>query len=224
MFVPYSGVSFSMSMTPTIKVGDFGLINQFAYGEEPQEIIQNLRRGDIISFNHTTDGQEHGVAKRLIGLPRDHIEMKQGILYLNGVKLTQGIVDTQDNMMVLKEKIADVSYYVQYNMLLKDGNSNDLRNGEWVVPEGKVFVVGDNRDHSMDSRSLRFGYADLSKVKGKFETIMWNTNELSSLRLNRVGCPLYETTDYLPSDVSCVGRNGYRSIFGALIKVLSDGI
>ncbi|MCL6519770.1 MAG: signal peptidase I [Armatimonadetes bacterium] len=131
----------SGSMEPTLLVHDHILVNKFIYRfKEPQ-------RGDIIVFkapeNATTDGVERDYIKRLIGLPGDVIEVRNGILYRNGKPVREP--------------------YIKEPM--------DYEMPPFKVPKGMLFVMGDNRNDSNDSH--RWGPLDRNRVLGKALVIFW---------------------------------------------------
>ncbi|MFB3819413.1 MAG: signal peptidase I [Candidatus Methylomirabilales bacterium] len=128
----------SGSMLPTLQIGDHILVNKFLYS------FRDIRRGDIIVFKFPQD-ESRDFIKRVIGLPGETIEIRG----------TQVLVDGKP----LEEPYAVYSGSALARSLDRD------RYGPVTVPAGKLFMLGDNRDHSMDSRV--WGFLDLSKVKGK---------------------------------------------------------
>ena len=123
------------SMLPTIQKHD-----RFMVGKVYN--FDKLKRGDIIVFN--SDELNELLIKRLIGLPNDHIEIKNGIVSVNGE--------------VLKED------YVKYP---SSDAVNKTTDDIFDVPEGKYFFLGDNRDSSMDARYWKNHYIDQSDIQGK---------------------------------------------------------
>lgn len=119
----------SESMVPTLNVGDRLFVTR-VYNPE------NLNRGDVVVFY--SEEKDQDMIKRLIGLPGDHVVIKDGIVSVNGETLTEDYIGTQDNY-----------------------------NGEFTVPEGKYFFLGDNRYWSLDSRYWDDPYIDGSEIKGK---------------------------------------------------------
>ena len=119
------------SMIPTINENDKGLVSVI-YN------MENIKRGDIIVFH--SDEYNELLIKRLIGLPGDKIEIKKGIVFVNGAQLEEDYVKNKD----------------QYN-------------GTFTVPEGKYFFLGDNRPNSADSRRWKNPYVDSSDIKGKLQ-------------------------------------------------------
>ena len=156
----------SGSMKPTLLVGDHILVNKFIYGIKipfTDKILVKLsrpKRGDVIVFKYPLDTKKDYI-KRVIGLPGDQIELANKQLIING-------------------QIVDDSH-AKYSLL---GN---LRNyGPIAVPADHLFVMGDNRDESSDSRV--WGFVPLSYLKGKAFLIYWSWNSREfGVRWSRLG-------------------------------------
>jgi len=144
----------SGSMEPTLLVGDHILVNKFLYGvklpffQSTLIPISTPERGDIIVFIYPEDKSKDFI-KRVIGTPGDRVQMQDKQLLVNG----QPFDDK----------------YGYYNE--KAGNPSRSF-GPVVVPEDHYFVMGDNRDHSMDSRF--WGFVPSEAVKGKAFIIYWS--------------------------------------------------
>jgi signal peptidase I len=160
------------SMERTLLVGDFLLVNKAVYGAEIPftgkhlPALETPRRGDIIVFEYPEDPSKNFV-KRLIGLPGDTLEMRDGRVWLNGEPLAEHYV-------VRTEPGADPSgeeFRWQRDYLVKRAEASvsyhPSRNnwGPLIVPEKNYFVLGDNRDNSYDSRY--WGFVPDSLVKGR---------------------------------------------------------
>ena len=162
----------SGSMENTLQVGDFLLVNKLVYGAEvpfTHKRLPRLRspqRGDVIVFEYPQDLSKNFV-KRLVGMPGDTIQMIQGRLVRNGVQLTEGYVEHTEPEM--DPVFDDFQWQRPYVVGSRDSTSRYLpsRNnwGPLLVPEGKYFVLGDNRDNSLDSRY--WGFVADSLVKGR---------------------------------------------------------
>ena len=156
----------SGSMIPTLLVGDFILVNKYAYGLRLPVLnkkflsIGEPKRGDVIVFRKPQGG---GVSfiKRLIGLPGDTVSYRDKRLFINGepIEMEQlGRYSSQDVKCATPRR--DAMRYsaalgeVNHEVLLHE--SSGSRNGQWVVPEGQYFAMGDNRDRSNDSREWGF--------------------------------------------------------------------
>ena len=128
----------SGSMLPTLQIGDHILVNKFIYSFEP------IQRGDIIVFKFPQD-ETRDFIKRVIGLPGETLEVRGRQLLINGVPLKEPYAVYSDGPFAQS---------LQREQL-----------GPLVIPPGKFFMMGDNRDHSMDSRV--WGLLDIHKIKGK---------------------------------------------------------
>ena len=174
---------------PTLLVGDFILVNKFAYGLRAPvwhyRITEGDRpeRGDVIVFRFPNDESQDYI-KRVIGLPGDHISYYNRRLSVNGKALEietdrvyEGLGDANGmynasgcdranaQCQVYVEHIGDISYTVMTNP-----SSTYSVNGEIFVPEDHYFVMGDNRDHSNDSRL--WGFVPEKNLVGK-ATWIW---------------------------------------------------
>ena len=144
----------SGSMEPTLLVGDHILVNKFLYGvklpffQSTLIPISTPERGDIIVFIYPEDKSKDFI-KRVIGTPGDRVQMQDKQLLVNGQPFDD-----------------KYGYYDE-----KAGNPSRSF-GPVVVPEDHYFVMGDNRDHSMDSRF--WGFVPSEAVKGKAFIIYWS--------------------------------------------------
>ncbi|MFZ5675022.1 MAG: signal peptidase I [Pseudomonadota bacterium] len=159
----------SASMVPGLMVGDHFFMSKIAYGEP--------RRGDIVVFKLPRDNQTDYV-KRLIGLPGDRIQVKDGIVHLNGAALplapVEGIACMEgDQCHFFRETLPDGRSYV-INDLTPNGSADNTV--EYVVPDGHYFMMGDNRDNALDSRYLdQVGYVPRANMQGPAVLIFWNS-------------------------------------------------
>jgi len=168
------------SMEPTIEPGDMLLVEQFspAFGT-----AKTPERGDIIVFGLPASPQTSYV-KRLIGQPGDKVQMREGRLFLNGQPLATDKVDdyvraeangTQQRVQRYRETLPNGRVYEILD-LVSDGLMDNT--GEYDVPEGHVFVLGDNRDNSVDSRfSSQMGFVPVSNVSGIAQDIYFSGPE-----------------------------------------------
>ena len=158
----------SGSMEDTLLVGDFLLVNKFLYGAKipftdyrlPD--IREPARGDVIVFRSPRDNPGHknvDYIKRCVAVEGDTLRLINNVLYINGEKV-------DDSFKVLK------------GMPRASPNF-----GPYVVPEGHIFMMGDNRNNSDDSRV--WGPLDVDKIKGKAIVLYWSWD--SSRHLPRVG-------------------------------------
>jgi signal peptidase I len=151
----------SESMIPTLRVGDFLLIDKQSYA--PAGMLDRLlpptipRRGDLVVFHYPVDGSLH-LVKRVIGLPGDRLRLRHGQVLLNGQPLAEPYAfysaarpnDFRDDFPSLRE--ADPNVDPQWWIDLR----RSVSGGELTVPADKYFVLGDNRNNSDDSRYWGF--------------------------------------------------------------------
>ena len=174
------------SMENTLLIGDHLLVNKFIFAPETGFIThlmpyRNLRRGDIVVFKFApTDDQtepgEHFV-KRVIGIPGDHIRIFHRQVYINGKAQSEPYV-RHDPQYANELRPGDDfpppdSEYLSGSTSTWDAEiSSYVKNGELVVPPGKYFVMGDNREQSWDSRF--WGFVSRDVVIGRPALIYWS--------------------------------------------------
>lgn len=167
----------SGSMTPTLLVGDHILVNKFIYGVKIPFInktvieLKKPNRGDVIVFIYPIDKSKDFI-KRVIAIEGDTVEIIDKKVYING------------------KPFAD-PYGIHCNGLIYPKGIQPRDNfGPLLVPESKVFVMGDNRDQSYDSRF--WGFVDLNEIKGKAFIIYWSWDKSNfGARWNRIGKLIY---------------------------------
>lgn len=192
----------SGSMIPTLLVGDHILVNKFIYGipipftDKKLVEFKTPKRGEVIVFKFPKDPSKDFI-KRVIGVPGDVVEMRDTVLYINGEPLPVSQRGTfayheseepvESRALLFDEVIGDTIHPVLYDAEPQPG----YRSFESItVPEGKLFVMGDNRDHSNDSRY--WGFVDISAVEGRAIAIYWSWNSDDfSLRWQRLGNFIY---------------------------------
>ena len=150
----------SGSMMPTLLAGDFILVNKFSYGVRLPVIDTKIipvgkpERGDVLVFRYPKDPSIDYI-KRVVGLPGDKIAYYNKQLFINGEPATQTGLGTYDGVgagvsMAGSKILSENLTGVKHNILI-DAQRGTLE-GEFQVPEGRYFVMGDNRDNSNDSR------------------------------------------------------------------------
>jgi len=149
----------SGSMIPTLQIGDHILVNKLSYGvripflEHYLASFQNVQRGDVVVFIFPEDRSKDFI-KRVIGVAGDTIEVRGKKVYINGKQVDDPHAHFEgDDPQAL-------------GLPSRDGY------GPRVVPEGHIFVMGDNRDRSYDSRF--WGFVSLDEVRGKAFLIYWS--------------------------------------------------
>lgn len=172
----------SGSMLPTLKIGDFILVNKFTYGLRLPVIgskvvsINDPERGDVLVFKYPNDPGVNYI-KRVVGLPGDRIRYVQKQLYVNGELVPQQLIarlpPANPQVQLLEEVLGDV----QHQIYRKYTPAHPAK--EWQVPEGHYFVMGDNRDNSNDSRV--WGFVPDKMVVGKAEVVWMHWNKFWSL-------------------------------------------
>ena len=163
----------SGSMMNTLLIGDHILVNKFIYGvknpfnDNTWIPIKNPARRDIVVFKYPVNPTQDYI-KRVVGVQGDTIEIKDKKVYVNGE------VQNEKYAIFLDNKILPANVQGRDNM------------GPITVPEGSLFVMGDNRDNSYDSRFWNF--VNLKSVKGKAFIRYWSWDkENFSVRWNRIG-------------------------------------
>lgn len=143
----------SGSMLPTLEVGDFILVNKFSYGLRLPVVgtkvvaLDDPQRGDVMVFKYPQDGRTNYI-KRVIGLPGDEVRYRNKTLYINGAEVPTEFIANLPPLELWREYLDGVDH----ETLTTAGRHRGAGEGQWVVPEGEYFVMGDNRDNSNDSR------------------------------------------------------------------------
>ena len=189
----------SSSMVPTLLVGDFILVNKFAYGVRLPVAnrkvfdVGNPQRGDVMVFRYPEDPSLDYI-KRVVGLPGDRIEYRNKHLTINGKPVQVRQVDDylSRERMQFSHRYVETLGGTNHQILLDDdappyitplrsfpfsGNCNYNMTGlACTVPPGHYFMMGDNRDNSSDSRV--WGFVPDQNIVGKAFFIWLNLNEL----------------------------------------------
>ena len=166
----------SGSMVPTLQVGDHILVNKFIYGIRlpiTETLLIPLRapqRGDVVVFVYPVDPSKDFI-KRVVGVSGDVIQIRDKHVYVNG-----------------QERDESQAYFADGS--IRHGSSPRDNYGPVTVLPGHIFVMGDNRDRSYDSRF--WGFVDLSDVKGKAFLIYWSLDgDGHWVRWDRIGERIY---------------------------------
>jgi signal peptidase I len=172
----------SGSMMPTLLVGDFILVNKFAYGLRLPVLNTKIvsvgepERGDVFVFRFPENPKEDYI-KRVVGLPGDEVTYRNKTLYINGVEVAESEVGpytgpseagrSMAGAQVQAEQLGVVEHRIMESPRVWVGHE-----GTWRVPPGHYFAMGDNRDNSADSRF--WGFVPEENLVGKAFVIWMN--------------------------------------------------
>jgi signal peptidase I len=168
----------SGSMIPTMLVGDHLLVNKIIYGTPVDIPFTDINvfhmpgfrqpvRGEVIVFKYPEDPTRDFI-KRVVAVEGDTVQLIDKKLYVNGRQVQEPYVQYTDNSMRLG-RLEPRDHF-----------------GPFLVPKNKLFMMGDNRDNSYDSRW--WGYVDIKQVRGKAMIIYWSWDSDKSFpRFNRIG-------------------------------------
>ncbi len=177
----------SQSMERTLLVGDHLLVNKFIFGGRGQWYdkflpYRTLQRGDIIVFKYPYQDHPHFV-KRVIGLPGDHLKIVDQQVYINDKPLNEPYVvhDPSSGYDPLNYSFPPVGSQI-YMSPVQPEWAHEIRKyiqgDELVVPPDRYFAMGDNRDHSLDSRY--WGFVDRDAIMGRPFLIYWSVDANST--------------------------------------------
>jgi len=175
-------------MIPTLLVGDHLLVNKFIYGTKipfTDKVffpIEKIKRGDVIVFTYPNtehDPSKNGIyyIKRVVGIPGDRIDLDGRQLVINGQKVplefTGSYVDERNGEQF--DEYGEDLFGYKHTAIFRKGRESTNK-GSFipvsVVPEGYLFVMGDNRDNSQDSRF--WGFVPVENIAGKAFLIHWS--------------------------------------------------
>lgn len=188
----------SGSMMPTLLIGDFILVNKYIYGVRLPVVHTKIiemgqpARGDIVVFRFPKDPRVDYI-KRIIGLPGDRIAYYNKQLFVNGTEVKQttlaeyqgqGQGSNMSGATLLNEDLTGINH----DILIREGQPSVQ--GEFTVPQGQYFVMGDNRDNSNDSRY--WGTVPEANLLGKAFLIWMNWDlDNGGIAFNRLGSLLH---------------------------------
>ncbi|MCH7865798.1 MAG: signal peptidase I [Proteobacteria bacterium] len=184
----------SGSMIPTLLVGDYLFVSKFSYGYSRYSLPFSLplipgrifftepERGDVMVFKLPSDNKTDYI-KRIVGLPGDTVQLKQGILHINGKPVKRERVDD----FVVRDSLGNYIRTPRYLETLPGGRQHYIlevtdnsvfdNTSLYTVPEGHYFAMGDNRDRSRDSRFLNdVGYIPRQNLIGRAEFMFFSVN------------------------------------------------
>lgn len=188
----------SGSMYPTLRVGDYLFVTKYTYGYSRYSFpggfplfkgriwYDEPKRGDVVVFRFPQNPRTDFI-KRVIGLPGDKVQVKKGVLYING----QTVKRENDGRYIIDEYVEVPEFYHKYKETLPEGLEHNILeisdeermvdNTEvFEVPEDSFFVMGDNRDRSDDSR-VRVGFVPKENLVGKARFIFFSHNDKGSI-------------------------------------------
>ncbi len=185
----------SGSMIPTILIGDHIFVSKLSYGIRLPLVGKYLVQwdtphyGDVIVFVYPVEPDKDFI-KRVVGLPGDTITVEGTEVYINGKVVESSppkdvnVTDFDENQpsrdsLLFTNKLAEHEFHVLYDRRLRHPRS------QYTVPEGHLFVMGDNRDSSSDSRV--WGFVPMDNVKGHALVVWWSASQGSGFRFSRIG-------------------------------------
>ena len=182
----------SSSMVPTLEIGDYLFVLRYPYGfriplTDIQFMSKEAKRGDVAVFVFPEDKSKDYI-KRIVGLPGDKIVYRNNRLSVNGKLMP--LVKKGTRTYFMQNGSADVSgLYVEdldgikHYVLRKEYS---IRDGEWTVPKGMYFAMGDNRNNSRDSRF--WGFVPQSYLVGRAAIVWWSWDHVKGApRWDRIG-------------------------------------
>lgn len=185
----------SGSMKGNLLIGDYLFASKFEYGYsrysfpfglplfEGRILESQPKRGDIIIFRLPTNTNIDYI-KRVIGLPGDKIQVKEGILYINGEEIPRTRIEdfVDEDGTRIPQYIETLPNGVKYKVLDADPEGELDNTNVYTVPEDHYFVMGDNRDNSTDSRVLKsVGFIPKENIVGKAKIIFFSVGGGHSL-------------------------------------------
>lgn len=178
------------SMQPTIEPGDKLIVNKMFYDlripftNNVLKKFEDPQNGDVIVFDPPKKESVQTYIKRVIGIPGDIVTVEAGFVTINGTPIENNI--EPDKVMSLlrnggqyQETLRNKKYTVQRKQPIVAISNT------WTIPEGKYFVMGDNRDKSSDSRF--WGYVDRKDILGKAKFIYFSYEWPTTFRTERIG-------------------------------------
>jgi len=181
----------SSSMVPNLLIGDYLFVSKYSYGFSSRSTVMGLlplqgrlfntppQRGDVVVFKWPDDNSTDYI-KRVVGLPGDRIQMRHGLLYINGVAVTRRKLDGYAAAGYLTPSSTASDYWETF----PDGSSHIIREegddfktddtDEFDVPPHHYFMMGDNRDNSQDSRVWQHSFVPEENFVGRAERLFFS--------------------------------------------------
>jgi signal peptidase I len=181
----------SGSMLPTLKIGDHVVVNKLSYGfmlpfmETRIMSWDKPKKGDIVVFQGPSSEGAQVLIKRVIATAGDNVSFDNGVLKINGIpsketiELNRSVLedignndDLSDYLLINESGFSKLPYHI---LRKKNGGVTSAEKKTWIVPEGKIFCIGDNRDNSYDGRF--WGFIDQNSVYGRAFLISYSTGD-----------------------------------------------
>ncbi len=182
----------SGSMLPTLLVGDYLFVSKYSYGYSRYSLPFGLplipgriffsepERGDVAVFKLPSDNKTDYI-KRIVGLPGDRIQVIGGILHVNGTPVQRQPIENYERRVQYGNTVRFAQYIEtlpngRRHRIIEESDQRRLDNtGEYIVPAGHYFAMGDNRDNSLDSRVLNgVGFVPARNLVGRAEFLFFS--------------------------------------------------
>ena len=195
----------SESMENTLLIGDFVLADKLHFGSAAGFLdkllpYREIQRGDIIVFHYPVDPSQYFV-KRVVGLPGDRIHLRNGVVFLNGSALQESyVIHSFPYFNFYRDNFpAQIALSAEVDRKWRHEMPKHLDHGDLVVPQDSYFVMGDNRDRSLDSRY--WGFVPRPNIVGRPLFVYWSfetpdSQEYKTSLADRVGWILHETIHF----------------------------
>lgn len=195
LFAPFTIPS--SSMVPGLLVGDFLFVSKYSYGYSNLSTTMGLlpwtgrvfastpQRGDVVVFKLPRDGSTDYI-KRLVGLPGDRVQMKEGRLYINGDVVPRTPIPQLAEVESTHPSEDAIDYVERFpegtrHIIRENGDDYKTDNTqEFVVPPRNYFMMGDNRDNSADSRTEVVRFVPEDNLVGRAERLFFSMREGTS--------------------------------------------